>query len=385
MSKIVFPAHRVKLSEKAIDAAKSVMESGWITTGSQVEALEDHWKDRTGNRYGVAFGSGQAALNFAVKHFVDRVRSIKDKQPRVGVQGNAFIGDLAAIYLSGAEPVFIDIDPHDKQIASEDVIKAYIDVLLVTHIGGSISRNISNIALSCKNRNIFLVEDACQAHGSLAHGKEAGSFGDIAVFSFYATKMVSAGEGGMLVTSDLRASVDAKRWRNNGSGSVFRDDAILLAPDSRMSDILGAVALEESIALEDKLLEHKKVSMVYYGVLKSADGEIENLDIFWDFMFSDTTSSNLYKFCVYTENAAILEKALLDHGIQCSSPVYEIPVYAHTAYPDNAHRVFLPVTERYAPQQVCLPIYPMSDDELGDLKTLFTDALYDYAVKVGLQ
>lgn len=343
------PAYEVNLNtRRLLGSIAEVLDSGWVTQGPVVEELETAWEEITGQPYAVAVSSGQHALEIAL----GTLRW--PGKPQVVVQANAFHGDVAAVLRCGAMPVFVDVD--ESMQIDVDAVRALADLeiagVLAVHIGGWISERMDELLQICLEREWFLVEDACHAHGSRREVQHAGSWGDAAAFSFYATKVVTCGEGGMLVTSRPGLASFATRLRNNGRASVFDPEPRILAGDCRLSDILAAVALHQTRALPSLISERAVYARLYDQALEGCE-HARPLTV-------PGCQPNYYKYIVLLDglDPEVVTAQLEEEGVSCSGPVYERPACALALFRQyvDPGPVF-PRAERQCRSHICLPMF----------------------------
>lgn len=312
--------------ETACSAVRSVLESGWITQGPQAEQAE-RWFSGREYGYAVAVSSGQNALELAL----ESVRR-PERSPHVFLPANAFVGDLMALLRMGYQPVFVNVT--DTLQLDVEHLRHMLDTrlwrpqgVLAVHIGGWMADMPALVDL-CTEYDMWLVEDACQAIGSQAKDSmgnwmPAGQWGIAAAFSFYATKIVTCGEGGMLTTSSLAIDEAARALRNNGASSMWRENgAMRIAGDCRMSDVLAAVLNVELNALDARIEARDWRAQELNAILPPA------LRPFSD----ENVAPNWYKYIVHVDDFAAFSAHLLENDIEPSSRLYETPVYDHPAF-----------------------------------------------------
>lgn len=359
------PANRPGISYDGIDAVSQVIKSGWVTQGPQVEQAE-RWFSGREYGYAVAVSSGQNALELALMG-----AKRDDKSNHVFIPANAFVGDLMALLRTGYQPVFVRVT--DTLQIDVEHLRFMLETLnlrpqgvLAVHIGGWIADMPALVDL-CTEYDMWLVEDACQAIGStrrdsMGNWMLAGQWGLAAAFSFYATKIVTCGEGGMLTTSSLALEDRARCWRNNGASSVWREaGAQIIAGDCRMSDILASILnleLEElDWRIEQRAMRAKELDAILPAGVRP---------------FNDSAVlSNWYKYLVQLEDFDGWHAHMTERNIEVPSRLYEQPVYDHPAF---AECDFLPFAYDEETRVACrnhaaIPMYEtLSEDEWNRIK-----------------
>lgn len=176
----------------------AILKSGILTDGPQTELFEKNFAEYIKVSQAVAVNSGTSAIEILLRYF-----GISCKE--VIVPTNTFVATPTAVLLSGGTPVFADIKAETLCIDPSDVerkITSKTAGVIVVHVAGLICPEIKELKKICKDHNIFLIEDAAHAHGAKIDGKMAGNLCDGGAFSFYPTKIMTTGQGGMITTND---------------------------------------------------------------------------------------------------------------------------------------------------------------------------------------
>jgi perosamine synthetase len=226
------------ISEKLIE----ILANGRLTLGSNTKAFEDAFAAAHEMPYAVAVSSGTAALEIIL-------RSIGVEGYDVIVPTNTFPATAFAVLRAGGRIVLSDIDEGTFSLSAEALLHALTSntaVVVIVHIGGRISPEISQIRQICDERGILLVEDAAHAHGSQLGRTYAGDFGVAGAFSFYPTKVITAGEGGMILTRDPNLRDEAILYRDQGKAAFSTDKTIREGYAWRMTEINAAVGLVQT-------------------------------------------------------------------------------------------------------------------------------------------
>ena len=214
---------------------KKIIYSGKFVSGKNVEIFEKNFSKFIGTKYAIAVNSGTAALHAALASL-----GLK-KDDEVIVPAISFVSSATAILHQGCKPVFCDVDLENYcmcPVSLEKKISKKTKAIIPVHFAGS-SCEMKKIIKISKKYNIPLIEDCAQAHGTKYHGKMVGSFGKIACFSFYATKHMTTGEGGILCTDDKKVHDFCKSFRNHGMSD--RDTHFRLGYNFRMSELNAAI------------------------------------------------------------------------------------------------------------------------------------------------
>lgn len=268
-----------------------------------------------------AFNGWTGAALCALDHFNLRGKTIL-------CPSNTFMATVNANLFLGCQVEFVDCNKEDLCISFEDLkrkVEKYNPAAVwVVHIGGHIAFEIEKIAKYCKEKNIILLEDCAHAHGAQWNGKRPGSWGDAGVYSFYATKTISTGEGGMLVSKHADLIKHAQAFRNYG-----KPDYSVLGVNFRMSEFTAALGCVQ-IDRMDEIVQYK------------AGYAADVLDKKYDkrVYFPDGMTSGFYKYIVFEE----IEKS--------TGKVYE----------ESCHKILkrdcdLPNTDWVAKNHWCVPLY----------------------------
>jgi perosamine synthetase len=349
---------KVQIDEESTKAILDVIKSGQIAQGPKVEQFEKAFADYIGTKFAVAVNSGTAALHVAL------IAAGIGKDDEVITTSFSFIATANCCLFTGAKPVFADIDEKTFNIDPKEIEKKITPrtraVIIVDLYGQPC--DMDEIMAICKKHNLVLIEDDCQAHGAEYDKRKAGSFG-IGCFSFYPTKNMTTGEGGMITTNDEEIARKAKLVRQHGQSQRYVHD--ILGYNFRMTDIaaaLGICQLEKldranvsrinnALYLTEKIINVK-------GLIPPSIGANRN-HVFHQYTVKVTPE---YK-CSREE----FQKILLDKGVSTiiyyPTPIHQQPVYKNLGYKD-----VLPVTEAVARQVISLPVHPGLTDT--DLKTI---------------
>jgi perosamine synthetase len=233
----VIPISRPALGEEEQKAVAQTLESGMLAQGPRVAEFQRAFAEFIGVRHAIATTSGTTALHAALlAHGIG-------PGDEVITTSFTFIASVNAILYTGARPVFVDIDASYNLDAQqiEGAIRDRTKAILPVHLYGQ-AADMQIITDLARRHHLALVEDACQAHGALYDGRPVGSFGT-GCFSFYATKNMTTGEGGMITTDDDAVAERVRRLINHGMKTRYYHDE--LGYNYRMTDIAAAIGLEQ--------------------------------------------------------------------------------------------------------------------------------------------
>ncbi|MFZ4433334.1 MAG: DegT/DnrJ/EryC1/StrS family aminotransferase, partial [Microthrixaceae bacterium] len=198
--------------EEILRRIDECLKSGQLTLGSIGKELEAEFAVAHASPHAIAVSSGTSALEIPL-------RVLEASRGEVLVQANSFFATAAATLSSGARIRFVDCDPATMALdpaAVEAAIGPDTVGVVTVHIGGFVPPSVRELQRICEEHGLWLVEDAAHAHGSSLDGQMAGTFGVAGSFSFYPTKVIAGGEGGMIVTADDRIAEEALIYRDQG-------------------------------------------------------------------------------------------------------------------------------------------------------------------------
>lgn len=359
MSLRIPPARLVFSDDDRAQVAAYVDEAlrtGSLTLGPRTVELEEAFAARHGIAHAVAVSSGTAALEIAL-------RILGSEGREVVVPANTFFATAAAVMHAGGTPRFADVSADTLAASAETVRAAITDAtvgVVLVHIGGLVSPEVVAIRQLCDERGLFLLEDAAHAHGATFDGHAAGTFGALGCFSFYPTKVITSGEGGMIVTHDEEVRDEARIYRDQGKADFVGGAHVRLGSAWRMSELHAAVGLVHLRRLDDFIAVRRRVAARYDDGLRD-NGAITPLTP------PARCGHAYYKYPALLapgiDRDAVKKRLAEEHGVGMSGEVYARPLHLEPVFRSVAHGP-LPVAEDVCARQVCLPIHSdMTDDE----------------------
>lgn len=330
-------------------AALRVLRSGWYVLGEELKSFEDAFAKYIGRQYGIGVNSGQDALILAV-----RALGIGPGD-EVIVQGNAYIASVLGITENGATPVFVEPDEYfglDPEMI-EAAITPRTKAILPVHLYGQIC-DMEKISAIAKKHGLYVIEDCAQCHGSAQNGKKAGTFSDLACFSFYPTKPLGAlGDAGMVLTDDEQLNEKLRMLRFYGSKIKYVNE--ITGINSRLDEIQAAMLGVGLKYIEEGNAARQRIAEMY-------DKGIQNPAVKLPTIRPGCT--HVYHiYGILCEHRDELQKYLERQGVQAQIH-YPIPPHLSPCYAPLGHsRGEYPITERYAAQELSLPIYAGMPDE----------------------
>jgi dTDP-4-amino-4,6-dideoxygalactose transaminase len=368
------PFHRPSLGAAEREAVIEVLDSGWLTTGERTLQFEEAIRDRLGVAHAVALNSATAALHLALEAIG------VGPADEVVVPTYTFAACGEVVRYLGARPRLADIDAVTLNATAETIgaqVRPETKAAIVVHIGGQMA-DMDPIVELARERGIAIVEDAAHALPASRDGRQAGTVGVAGALSFYATKTVTTGEGGMLVTNDERIAARAQVMRLHGisrdawkrytaAGSWFYEIEDV-GFKYNMTDLAAAIGIVQLARAEPMRQSRERVALRYTKALAAAGlGDI--VDGPPHPASGDVHAWHLYPIRLRTDRLAIdratVIERLKDAGIGTS--VHFIPLHLHPYY----RRTYgyeagdLPIATAEYEREISLPIYPdLADEEV---------------------
>jgi len=335
-----------------------------LTMGRYGEELENEIATLTGSRHAVAVASGTAALEMIL-------RAIDVADAEVIVPTNTFGATAVAVLRAGATVVLADAgDDLALDVADVDRrITARTRAVIAVHIGGRVADSIRDLNLLCETRGIALVEDCAHALGSTHLDRSAGSFGVAGAFSLFATKMLTAGEGGLVITSDPAIASTARLLRDHAK----RADGTMemIGYNWRLTEVQALLALAQVRALPRLRAARRMVIEVYNARLPGLEG-VRTLGP------RPKSLDNGYKYLLFTQSHDLEElSGLLSrrYGIDLGGAVYRTPLHEQPAFLPYANGDY-PGAATWCPAHFCPPSHPqMGEEDAHRVADALADAL----------
>ncbi len=341
-----------------LDLIGQSLRSGTLTMGPVVKNFEAQFAAMVGVKHAIAANSGTAALEIAL-------RCIGVQGREVIVPTETFVASANAVILAGGKPIFAEINPDTLCLDFNDIerrITSKTAAVMIVHMAGLIPPNINDLIKLCEHHGLALLEDAAHAHGASFGKRRAGSFGRAGCFSFYPTKVITAGEGGMITTNDDGLASLARSLRNHGA-NPRGDDYVRVSANWRMPEANAAIGLVQLRRLEGFLNRRNEIAALYNLGFASIPG-IKPLppypsvrQSYWNYIaMLDDGIDRL-------ELASVLKK---EFGIEIAWP-YDPPCHLQPVFRDalGSKPGDLPKSEYILSRHIALPIHAgLSDDDV---------------------
>jgi perosamine synthetase len=361
----MIPIARPDIGEEEIAAVSEVLRSGMLVQGRRVAELEERWAAYVGVPHAIAFSNGTTAL---MSVFAGLGLGPGDEVITVA---HTFAATANAILSTGATPVFVDIEPDTFLIDAariEAAITPRTRAICPVHLFGLVA-DMDMIRAIADRHGLAVVEDAAQAHGATFRGRRAGSFGE-GVFSLYATKNMTTGEGGFVTTRDDRLADWLRLYRNQGMRTRYSFE--MLGYNFRLTDIGAAIGIAQFEKLERSITRRRQIARTY-------DGAFADLPV----RVPVTPSGRAHVFHQYTltvgpQRDAIIA-AIRENGVGADI-YYPVPAHRQAYILERGLHADLPVTDAAAATTLALPIYPgLTQDEQRTVIEVVRGAVLDHS------
>ena len=347
--KAQYSSYKVEIDQ----AISKVLNTGRYILGEEVQLFEKEFADYIGVKSAIGVGSGTEAIHIALKAcnigIGDEVLTVS----------HTAVATVAAIELSGATPVFVDIEQDfftmDPQKV-EPLISAKTKAIIPVHIYGQ-PVNLNPILQIAQKHNLRVIEDCAQAHGANYHGKKVGSIGDIACFSFYPTKNLGAiGDGGAIVTNNSELAEKCRQIREYGW--VDRYHSHTVGWNSRLDEIQAAILRIKLKYLDADTQSRIRIAETYCNALQKTE-----------FIMPQTREKCTHVFHLFVIRSKKRDELLSYLNVNNIFPLihYPIPIHLQKAYLNKIRGSnALAETERASNEILSLPIYPeLTNNELN--------------------
>jgi dTDP-4-amino-4,6-dideoxygalactose transaminase len=334
------------------------LATGQLTLGKIGKELEDRFAELHGAKHAIAVNSGTSSIEIPLKAL-----GVQGKE--VLVPANTFFATAAGVIAAGATPRFVDCDPATLAVDAESLkanITANTAGLVVVHIGGLVTPAIKELRSICDEHGLFLFEDAAHAHGSSLGGQFAGTFGFAGSFSFYPTKVITSGEGGMIITDDDTIAEEARTYRDQGKAGFTANVHTRLGYNWRMSEVHAAIGLLQLKRLPEFIAHRQHIAAIYDEGLASLPLTPVHVPA--------EASCNYYKYIAYLPEGVDrveLKKTLREEfGVGLSGEVYELPLNKQPVFEEWVTGD-LPQSDHICARHICLPISAVTTDDQAAL------------------
>ncbi len=348
-------------------AMKRVFEKGQFIGGEEVEKFEDEFARYTGSKHCIALNSGTDALILGMKALNLEPGS------EVIIPANTFFATALAATENGLKPVFVDASP-DYGMDTVDLKKKITDrtrAVIPVHLYGQ-PDDLDAVERVINGKNILLVEDAAQAHGSEYNGKKAGSRGVFGVYSFYPGKNLGAyGDGGAIVTQDDKLADQYRLLREYGSRKKYYHE--ILGRNTRLDTMQGAILRVKLGHLDEWNAKRRKIAAFYDNALGNLAPHVITP------VTHDNRTHMYHVYVVRAQKREELQHYLASKGITTLIH-YPYPLHLQTAFSYLGYKQGdLPIAEKLAGEILSLPMYPELTEEMAAYVAAAVKEFYSHA------
>jgi len=344
------PIAKPSIGTEEIEAVTRVLETGQLAQGETVYQFEQEFSEHFGYTGSAAVANGTAALHVALL-----AAGVKPGD-KVLTTPFTFVATSNAILYCNAVPVFVDVDEASFNISPEAIRKAANDYpearyLLLVHLFGQ-SCEMDKIAEIAKEFNLTIIEDCAQAHGATYQSKPVGTFGCGGTFSFYPTKNMSTGEGGMIVSQDTQFLETSKLLINHGSKQRYVHE--VLGYNYRMTNISAAIGIEQLKKIDRMNSARRKNAEYYFSNIYNSLVTLPFVHEYSHHVF--------HQFTITTTHRDQLVSYLSEKGIGTGIH-YQLPVHKQMHIKEYLasvkHKQYsCPTAEKLSEQVLSIPVNP---------------------------
>ena len=332
---------------------------GALSMGPNVKAFENEFANRIGVRHAIAMNSCTSSLEAALLALGATGREVI-------VPSQTFIASAMAVHLTGGTPVFAEISASTLCLDLKDVklkVNNQTAGIILVHMAGMITSDILDFREFCNNKGLFLIEDAAHAPGACFGSFEAGSIGDVGCFSFFPTKVMTSGEGGMLTTNDDDVANFARSFQNRGKDMNSSNESYILpARNVRMTEMTALIGRVQLSHLDEFINRRRQIVKIYIKELSNQEG----CSVIYP---EELKNSSFWKLPILLENEVdrkLIQESMNNAGIAVDR-TYHPALHLQPIFKDlyGLSEGLLPITEDIMNRHLCLPCHPrISDDEV---------------------
>lgn len=359
----MIPIAKPLISDEEIEEVVKVLKSGFIAQGPEVAEFERKFAEYVGTEHAVATSSGTTALHLALLSLGI------EKGDEVITTPFSFAATGNSILYVGAKPVFVDIDPQTYNLDPKKIEEAVNDktkAIMPVHLYGQ-PADMNPIKQIAEAHDLWIIEDAAQAHGAIYNNQMVGSLGDMACFSFYPTKNITTGEGGMITTDSGELADSARILRAHGESERYTH--VVLGYNFRMTDIAAAIGLVQLKRLND--FNNSRIENAEYLTM-----HIDKIDGIKPPYVMDGVRHVFHQYTLRVENGKRdnLKDFLTENGIG-TGVHYPKTIYNQKLYHDLDIEGNCPQAEKATSEVLSIPVHPgLSVEDLEEIATILEEA-----------
>ena len=365
------PLSAPDIDEQDIAAVTGVLRTTQLSLGPMLDNFEREFASYSGSKHAIAVSSGTAGLHLCL------LALGIGSGDEVIVPSFTFIAAANSIRYVGAIPVFVDIDAATLNMDAACVARAITlrtKALLIVHTFG-VPADLESLLALAADKNLLVIEDACEAIGAEYRGRKVGTFGAVGVFGFYPNKQITTGEGGMIVTNDPSVSTCIRSLRNQGRTAGEWLEHSRLGYNYRLSEMSCALGLAQLHRISDILTMRARVASLYDNRLRGNPHlvlpalQVPDRVISW-FVYVVRLGSDFTR----TQRDAVIDN-LAQRGIGCGR--YFAPIHLQGAYAcARSPSLVLPVTQAASERTIALPFFNrMTDGQISEVSDCLLAAI----------
>ncbi len=350
------PITRVVIEDEEIAAIAEVLRSGNLREGPICREFEEKFAEHVGARYAVSVSSGTAALHIAYA-------AVLEPGDEVLVPAFTFIATASMVSMVGAKPIFCDVDAQTFTIDVDDARKRITPrtrAIAPVHLFGN-PANVEDIQALAQEYGLTIIWDAAQAHGARYNGQDIGSFDDLVCYSFYPSKNMTTGEGGMVTTNSEALYEKLRLLRSHGQARKYYHT--MLGFNYRLTDVMAVLGLRQLDKLNDWIQKRRQNARYLTEHLQDVPGIQTPVE-----QPKGESSYNLYTVvmdpvhfaCSRDEFVQLLRAENIGASVHYPRPLHQQPVYAR-----EGGDMVLPIAEALSQRVFSLPVHPeLTEEEL---------------------
>ncbi|MFQ5822494.1 MAG: DegT/DnrJ/EryC1/StrS family aminotransferase [bacterium] len=338
--------HHANIREEINGAIARIIDEGNFILGKNVRLFEEEFANYCGVKYGVGVASGTDALHLSLR------ACEVGPGDEVITSANTFYATVLAITMTGAKPVLVDNHPNTYTMdieKLETVISEKTKAIIPVHLYGQMTTHIDRLLEISQRRGIWVIEDACQAHGAEYKGRKAGSWGELACFSFYPVKNLGAlGDAGLVVSNNETIIMHLRQMRNLGEKQKYQH--VLKGFNSRMDEIQAIILHVKLKYLNRWNKQRQRIARIYRDTLNPQVCQLP--------VEAEGCKHVYHLFVVRVKHRESLQQFLRQAGISTLIH-YPYPIHLQQAFSDLGYKKGdFPIAEKYAEEILSLPLYP---------------------------
>lgn len=363
------PLMKPFLNSEEFEPLREVLLSGWVSQGPKVAEFEEAIANFVGAKYGVATNACTSAI-----HLAFRIQGVKEGD-EVILANTTCMANVNAIVMAGAKPIFVDIDEKtfnlNPKLIEEKITEKTSAILIIDQIG--LAADLDAIKTIANEHNLILVDDAATALGGKYKGKYLGNHDLVTTFSFHPRKMITTGEGGMLMTNSLEIAEKAKILRATGASVSDLDrhkaKGVVLQKyyesgyNYRMTDIQATIGLAQIKKLDYIIAERKRQAEIFNAAFEKINGLI--IPFVPEYAEHAYSSYMLKIEANFPITATEVLQIMAQKGISCRygiQPLHREPYFDSQGLTDDLY----PVSVSLAEKSFFIPIFPgLTDGEIN--------------------